>query len=388
MRVGIMIDRLNVGGVEKIAIEQVRSLRKENVDASLVVLRKKSVVSNPFGDIIDEIPIIYLDERLPAFLKMSFKFPIFNFFSSFHLTYPLLLPTVVKKREFDYFIVHGTYTSITAVTLKKFRGISFSAFIWDPISYILERVYKQTTNKILYSILIKTAYLFDKFLIKNMDYVLVGGPAHNKYIHTINPNKSIKTIYPSVEPIRKQVLKDDYVLVATAWKKGKSPEYLIDIAKAIPDIHIKMIGKWIDSEYYNEFKLLVEKMRMQQRIEIVGEVSEKDLGIYFAKALVVLQTNDDRGFGMPALEAAGRATTFIVPEGQGVCDLFVDGVDGFYTKEKDTKRITELINKLRENPKMASKMGKSAWNKVVKNYSWKNHAQKLIDLIKEANKID
>ena len=388
MRVGIMIDRLNVGGVEKIAIEQVRSLRKENVDASLVVLRKKSVVSNPFGDIIDEIPIIYLDERLPAFLKMSFKFPIFNFFSSFHLTYPLLLPTVVKKREFDYFIVHGTYTSITAVTLKKFRGISFSAFIWDPISYILERVYKQTTNKILYSILIKTAYLFDKFLIKNMDYVLVGGPAHNKYIHTINPNKSIKTIYPSVEPIRKQVSKDDYVLVATAWKKGKSPEYLIDIAKAIPDIHIKMIGKWIDSEYYNEFKLLVEKMRMQQRIEIVGEVSEKDLGIYFAKALVVLQTNDDRGFGMPALEAAGRATTFIVPEGQGVCDLFVDGVDGFYTKEKDTKRITELINKLRENPKMASKMGKSAWNKVVKNYSWKNHAQKLIDLIKEANKID
>ena len=388
MRVGIMIDRLNVGGVEKIAIEQVRSLRKENVDASLVVLRKKSVVSNPFGDIIDEIPIIYLDERLPAFLKMSFKFPIFNFFSSFHLTYPLLLPTVVKKREFDYFIVHGTYTSITAVTLKKFRGISFSAFIWDPISYILERVYKQTTNKILYSILIKTAYLFDKFLIKNMDYVLVGGPAHNKYIHTINPNKSIKTIYPSVEPIRKQVSKDDYVLVATAWKKGKSPEYLIDIAKAIPDIHIKMIGKWIDSEYYNEFKLLVEKMRMQQRIEIVGEVSEKDLGIYFAKALVVLQTNDDRGFGMPALEAAGRATTFIVPEGQGVCDLFVDGVDGFYTKEKDTKRITELINKLRENPKMASKMGKCAWNKVVKNYSWKNHAQKLIDLIKEANKID
>ena len=388
MRVGIMIDRLNVGGVEKIAIEQVRSLRKENVDASLVVLRKKSVVSNPFGDIIDEIPIIYLDERLPAFLKMSFKFPIFNFFSSFHLTYPLLLPTVVKKREFDYFIVHGTYTSITAVTLKKFRGISFSAFIWDPISYILERVYKQTTNKILYSILIKTAYLFDKFLIKNMDYVLVGGPAHNKYIHTINPNKSIKTIYPSVEPIRKQVSKDDYVLVATAWKKGKSPEYLIDIAKAIPDIHIKMIGKWIDSEYYNEFKLLVEKMRMQQRIEIVGEVSEKDLGIYFAKALVVLQTNDDRGFGMPALEAAGRATTFIVPEGQGVCDLFVDGVDGFFTKEKDTKRITELINKLRENPKMASKMGKSAWNKVVKNYSWKNHAQKLIDLIKEANKID
>ena len=82
MKIGILIDRLNVGGVEKIAIEQVRSLREEKVDAYLVILRRKAVVSNAFPELLKKIPIIYLDDRLPEILRFSFKFPVFYFFSS------------------------------------------------------------------------------------------------------------------------------------------------------------------------------------------------------------------------------------------------------------------------------------------------------------------
>ncbi|MDQ5981603.1 MAG: hypothetical protein QG570_353 [Patescibacteria group bacterium] len=387
MKIGIVIDRLNVGGVEKIAIEQVRALREINQDAYLVVLREKAVVENAFADLLEGIPIVYLDSRLPKIFRFSFQFPIFHFFSLFHLTYPLFIPFVVKKNEFDYFIVHGTYTSITAVTLKKIKQIGFSAFIWDPASYILDRVYSSTTSKPLFWLMKKTAYIFDKFLINNMDNVLVGGAAHNKFIKKMNPQKNIKIIYPSVHPINKPTKKENYVQMATAWKRGKNPEYIVELAKTIPNIHIKMVGKWLDPEYQKEFLALLNENGLDKQVEVVGEVSEKQLSQSFSRALVVLQTNDDRGFGMPALEAAGHATTFIIPQGQGVCELFMNGKDGFYTKEKETKEIARILGILHNDPKRAVDMGISAWEKVMKEYSWQKHAQKLLNLANSMTKI-
>jgi glycosyltransferase involved in cell wall biosynthesis len=384
MRIGILIDRLNVGGVEKIAIEQVIALRKAGEDASLIVLREKAISSNAFPDLLQGVPIIYLDERLPRLLRFSFRFPGFSFFSWFHISYYLLLPFVIKQNEFDYLIAHGTYTSLSAVAFKKRNGIPFSSFIWDPASYILGRVY---TGKFLSPVLwlfIKMATSLDKYIIKNMDNVLVGGNAHNDLLRRMSPHKPIVTIYPSVHPAVRQSKKKDYVLMVTAWKEGKHPEYLLELMKRLPNLRIKMVGKWINPVYRKEFENLIGDAGFADQIEVIGGVSEAELSKFYANALVLLQTNDDKGFGMPAIEAAGSGTTFIIPEGQGVCELFVDGKDGFYTKERDTRKIVDLLQKLLEDKRVATTMGKSAMERVKENYSWSKHAKMLSLLIKES----
>jgi len=381
MKIGILIDRLNVGGVEKIAIEQVLALRAIGQDASLVILRKKAVVENAFPDLLKKVPVIYLDERLPAVLKASFRFPGFHFFSSFHLTYALFLPFVVKRHEFDYIIAHGTYTSLSASALKSRNKIQFSSFIWDPASYILNRVYTGRFLSPILSVLKRLAVAFDTYLIKRMDHVLVGGKAHNPFIESVVPGKSIEVIYPSVHPANKQIKKQDYVLMVTAWKDGKHPEYILDIVDRIPNIHIKMVGKWIDPQYKNSFEKLVKKRGASQHIDVVGEVTEKQLSDYYSKALVLLQTNDDRGFGMPAMEAAAHGTTFVIPTGQGVGELFKDKIHGFYTKENDTDTIVRLLNTLIDDKKLAADIGQSAMKIVKDTYSWEKHAGKLVSVI-------
>ena len=388
MKIGILIDRLNVGGVEKIAIEEVIALRRLGEDAQLVVLREKAVVQNAFPDLLRDVPIVYLDKRLPRLLRLSFQFPGFSFFSSFHLTYAVFLPFVVKKQEFDYFIVHGTYTCLSAITIKKLKKIRFSAFIWDPASYILDRVYSTKFLAPVLWLMEKLAYGLDRLLINSMDNVLVGGDAHNKFIHKINPTKSIETIYPSVHPISKTLAKDDYVLMVTAWKDGKHPEYIFEIVRELPHIRIKMVGKWLDPLYRQQFEEAVKKKGYSKQIEVVGEVTESELVEYYAHARALLQTNDDRGFGMPAMEAAGHGTTFIIPQGQGVCSLFTNGEDGFYTKEKDTNAIVPLLKQVMDDKKFATLIGKRAWRKVKSNYSWEKHAQglrQLVDKMQGAN---
>ncbi len=168
--------------------------------------------------------------------------------------------------------------------------------------------------------------------------------------------------------------------MATAWKKGKNPEYITEVAESLPEIHIKLVGKWLDPQYQNEFEKLLKSKNLQRRIDIVGEVTEKELADYYSRALFVLQTNDDRGFGMPALEAAGHGTTFIIPKDQGVCKLFKDGQDGYYTNEKDTHTISKLAEGFLRHPEQAMKMGKNGLAKVTQNYSWDKHAASLIEL--------
>lgn len=383
MKIGVLIDRLQIGGVEKIAIEETLALRRAGHEAYLVILRKGTNDEEVFPDLLADVPLVYLDQRMPRALRFSFGFPIFHFFSFFHITYPLLVPFFMKQNEFDYFIVHGTYTAFSATTMRKRRGIKFSAFIWDPITYILGRVYMHGVMAFLLLPLRLVARALDIYVIKAMDTVLVGGDAHNAFIQSVSPKKPIEVIYPSVYPAEHMVKKDSYVLAVTAWKRGKNPEYLVDVLKHTPKMHIKLAGGWVDNEYRAEYERYIQQQGLQNRIEIIGSVSEKQLTALYARALVVLQTNDDRGFGMPALEAAAQGTTFIITEGQGVCALFVDTEDGFYTREKDTRKITDCLRLLLDDAELAAKMGENAWRKARKNYSWDTHAKKLISIARK-----
>lgn len=381
-KIAVLIDRLNVSGVEKIAIEEVKALRSLGIDVTLLVLTRKAVVKEAFSELRKDMPTIYLDDRLPKLFRFTFKFPVFYFFSFFHLSYPFLIPFVIKENEFDYIIAHSTYTCFTAVSIKKFRHIQFSAFIWDPIGYILQQVYKNKFPGFLFYPLLFLAKYLDGIIAKNADYVLVGGTAHNKYLSSVGAR--LKVTPPSVHPVpRPTSEKENYVLTLTAWKRGKNPEYLADIVQAMPAIHIKMVGNWAEKAYLKEFKEFINEKKIDGNIEIVGGVSEDLLMDYYAKACVLLQINDDRGFGMPPLEAAGCATTFIIPQGQGVCALFKNNIDGFYTKERDTKTIITDLKKLLDNKTLAVRMGTHAWKTVRENYSWQNHAKGLAAIIDE-----
>lgn len=325
-----------------------------------------------------------MDQRLPKLLRFSFQFPVFHFFSSFHITYPLLIPFVFKKKEFDYLIVHSSYTAFSAIGIRKVTHIPYSVFIWDPIDYILGRVYSKKFNSLLIRFLHTVASFLDKQVVNNADVILVGGDAHNEYFKKLSPHKKIVIIPPSVHPVQSVATKKEkYLLLVTAWKQGKNPEYIFELMKRFNKLRVIMAGKWLDKKEFLSFHNQVKKMGYAKQINITGEISEKQLSMYYKKALFLLQINDDRGFGLPALEAAGHGTTFIIPKGQGVCNLFYDKIDGFFVKERDTESILKYIQKLYNHEELAKTMGKSAWEKVVKKYSWRQHAIQLRQVIKK-----
>lgn len=384
IKIGILIDRLVPGGAEKIAIKQVQTFRKLGFDATLLVINramKEGLGEEPYKDLLSTIPVIYLSDRVPRCLRLSFKFPFFSFFSLFHITYALLIPFKVNAKEFDVIISHGTYSCFTAMSITRFKGIPYVAYIWDPINYILPKAYQSGPMSFFGSLLLPLAKCLDRKIVGEAKVLLVGGSAHNEYFTQIS-DKKIHIVPPAYDPIEKICdKKGDYILAVTAWKIGKDPEYFLQLLKIIPNFRLVMAGSWLSTIYKEEFKRKVKESNLSQRIQIVDHVSERELVELYAGARALIQISDDRGFGMPALEAAACGCTFIIPRGQGVCQLFQDGIDGFYTKEKDTDHIVELLKLLIKNEKTALEMGHCAWKTVKKKYSWERHVLELLRII-------
>lgn len=378
MKIAVIIDRIIVGGVEKIAIEEVRALRKLGHDATLVVLRRKALSEGAFADMLDDVPVEFLDDRIPSWLRFSFNMPLMKFFALFHLTYPFILPHYIKKGEFDAMFAHGTYTSFSSIRIARKARIPLATLVWDPLLYILERVYSNILPKPMLLVARTVLKRVDKYILINGGTIVLGSTAHEKLVKSIAPKCDTHVLYPGVHPIKNQLAKEGYILAVTAWKEGKNPEYFIEVAKHVPDVKIRLAGKWIDPDYERRYRELLKKHSLENRIELLGEVSERDLQELYARATLLLQTNFDPGFGMPALEAAAQATTFVIPKGQGVCALFEDSVDGFYTNEHDLEQITEYIQTLLLDVSVASRMGLSAWNRVRSHYSWEAHAKELL----------
>ena len=127
-----------------------------------------------------------------------------------------------------------------------------------------------------------------------------------------------------------------------------------------------------------DFRKKVVARNLESRVTITGSLNELELKRLYASARVFVQTNDDRGFGMPALEAASQGCPFVIPDGQGVGELFTDGREGFFTKERGTEELVEKLTWLLNDKKKATTMGRHGWEKVINNYSWEKHALTLI----------
>lgn len=381
MKIGVLIDALHSGGVEKIAIRQVEALNKIGQEASLLVLKRTNVENYPYLDTLKTIHVVYLDDRLPRLFKLTFKFPFFSFFSLYHLTYSLFIPWVIKSSDASVFISHGTYTTFSAININKIKKLPYFVVIWDPISYIIKKVYTKGLVSNLKFILNPLATILDKLIVRNSAGVIVGGKPHIPYLKSLGAKK-IFISYPGVDPAPTlNENRENTILAVTSWNSGKQPEYNLKILEKIPEAKMIFAGSWHPGALQAKFSEAVKKYNLEKRVEITGPLSEVDLNMFYGRCRVLLQTNDDRGFGMPALEAASQGCPFVIPQGQGVGELFTDGEDGFFTKERDTDAIVEKLNIVLKNHDLANKMGENGWKKVIEKYSWKKHAELLVGFI-------
>lgn len=261
MRIAVMVDRLEVGGVEKVAMQQVKALRAAGQDAVLVMLKRRGEGLEAYREELAALPALVLEDRLPPPLRVSVGVPGFSFLETFHLTFPLLARRMVRPGEFDVILCHGSYTCLTAYAIRRTRGIPVAGLIWDPTFHVVSGpAYAGRALGRLRFLLAPLTRRFDRWLVRTPDLVVLGGLAYRDYVAALGPRRLLIQ-HPAVEvsaSVRPASERRPEILAVTAWKHGKQPARLLGLIERHPGMRLVLAGAWLDEALLREFTAEVE----------------------------------------------------------------------------------------------------------------------------------
>lgn len=383
MRIGVLIDQLLPGGVQKIAVKEVQYLRDLGVDAHLLVIMRVPMQEKYMG-MLEGVPCEFISDRYPRGLRKSYKFPIFHFFSTLHLLSPVIAPAYFREKEYDFIISHNTTTCLTAQALWRKKRIPYAAFVWDPMNYILTKVYSKTLLRGLFPFLSPLVKAIEKSFLKDARVVITGSHVHSDFLFSKHDMQS-KVLYPGcVVAGHIPEKRGEYMLALTRWDNDKKPLFLLDLVKDNPHAKLLIVGTWTKLNDFELFKKRIKMLDVADRVKIVEQFGDNTLADFGREARFFIHPNFE-AFGMGALELAAHGCPMIIPRGSGVGEIFENTVHGFFPEKENYGEFKTAVEMLLNDERMAYRMGATAWERA-KEYSWANHAGNLLKLIQEAQK--
>ncbi|MEW4923981.1 glycosyltransferase family 1 protein [Algibacter sp. 2305UL17-15] len=154
---------------------------------------------------------------------------------------------------------------------------------------------------------------------------------------------------------------------------------LIDMLKFLPDIDLVIAGE-MKSEYAEFLTEKVKELQLEERVLLVGSITESDKIFYYKNCLAFGFPSLREGFGLPVLEAMtfGKpvflSTKTSLPEIGGEMSFYWEHFDPEYMAHVFEKRM-EAFNKDKDTFKMAYK-------NHSKQFTWQNAAKQYIEVYK------
>jgi glycosyltransferase involved in cell wall biosynthesis len=209
---------------------------------------------------------------------------------------------------------------------------------------------------------------------KAVDSVITPSAGMEKILRELNVEEPIEIIpngvdlreFKSAKPLNRTKFgykKNDVILVyAGRIAVEKNLPFLIEaftgIAKAIPNVHLLLIGGGIQ-QYEEEIHTLIKQLNFSNRIKAIGRVPYEQLPQYLAMCDVFVTASVTEVHPLSVIEAMGAGLPVMGIESVGVGDTVEDGVTGFLSTE-DLPAFTAKLTRLCLDPDLRAKMGKSA----------------------------
>jgi len=230
MKIGIVVDQLVPGGVQKSAIREARELIKVGHQITLLVLIRRPY-DYQYDDLIKNLKVVYISDFNPRFFRHPISIPYFAFLTHLHFINRFFVHYYTFFKDFDFLISHGTTTCITVSSISKHFQIPYLAFIWDPMLYIWNKVYSKTPLRFISPLIIYFIRRTERSFLNQATFVATPSKVHQRFIqdfYHIIP----KVIYPGCDfPTANVPSHGLNILGYTRWEMAKNPELFIYLAK-------------------------------------------------------------------------------------------------------------------------------------------------------------
>ncbi len=343
MRIIQLIDSLQAGGAEKMALNYANELAKKVAFSGLVVTRCEGLLCD---EIQENVSYLFLDKKNTIDFSSILKFRRY---------------LITNKIE----IIHSHSTSfffafLIKLTLPKMKLIwhdhyGDSEFLNKRQSFFLKICIPFFSGIIAVNEKLKV-WSQEKLKLKNVIFL-------RNFTTYSKPNNKYQTVLKGVAFKR--------IIHVANLREQKNHEFLIDVAlklkKTYPEWTFHLIGKDFNDYYSKKIKNLINKNELKNTIFVYGSCS--DIGTILNQTEIAILTSKSEGLPVALLEYGFNRKPVVVTNVGEISSIIVDNINGYLVSSVDTQSFYEKIILLIENKEKRIVFGSSLEATIKENFS-------------------
>mgnify|MGYP001559716958 CR=1 FL=1 len=139
------------------------------------------------------------------------------------------------------------------------------------------------------------------------------------------------------------------------------------VSNEIPNARLRIIG---EGPLKESLKLKVKSLKLDNNVELLGEVPYEKIPEILAKADVFVRPSLSEGLGTAFLEAMAAGLPIIGTPVGGIPDFLKDEETGLFCKVSDPKDLADKIARILNDEKLREKIVNNAKALVAEKYDW------------------
>lgn len=373
MKIAILVRVLWPGGVQRTAIAEAEGLISRghqvelifirdtgrfryNINLPIKILYGPEISSRPFGKIFRFITNLYSPERgsdatvdidliWKAERFVSKRFDIIYYFDEFSA----LFSKKLARNNKNIILIHEVYLN---------EGPKLHRFV-------------------------------QKKVLKNGNLILTN-TKYNLQKLTEAGYKHSYELFPGLLPRDSTIhfdMRKNIALSVTMWDSGRRPENLLEVAKNLKTGKILLCGDWTDYNYMQVTRKKIIEMKLSDKIEITGPITEDKLISYYKEAKVAIRFGyNERGPGMGSLEAISWGIPLVINGQIGAREIIEENQCGYIINENEPDTVASILEDLFVNKEKWTELSQKTIVASLE-YTWNSHNNKLNDLINRIGEI-
>jgi glycosyltransferase involved in cell wall biosynthesis/peptidoglycan/xylan/chitin deacetylase (PgdA/CDA1 family) len=181
---------------------------------------------------------------------------------------------------------------------------------------------------------------------------------------------------------------EDKLLFVGSLNKSDNHKGLIFLLGALkivkqthPHVHLDIVG---EGSGVSMFEKIAEQYDVSGAVRFLGGQYDENLAALYRKSNIFILPTLNDSFPLVILEAMASGVPVISTNVGGIPTMIDDQETGYLIQPGDSNVLAEKIQYLLDNPKIAKEFGKNGRNKVAKNLTWNNQAEKTNSVLIES----